>query len=148
MTSNYRSTPVSYAALARKINSWAIAACVFSMLGAVVFGVIFAVLALFQDQRPARRSWTGHRRPGDIGGLGRRYRVGQRASPLATLTSGRPRWRTRGLGLRPFPLAHSAIPTNRCPRRLAHGWLTDPMGGGMLTPGAGTDCLERLDRLP
>jgi hypothetical protein len=35
MTSNYRSTPVSYAAPARKINSWAIAACVFSTIASV-----------------------------------------------------------------------------------------------------------------
>jgi hypothetical protein len=48
----YRTTQVRCAAPARKLNSWAIAAFVFSILGAVVFGVAFAAIALCQIKGP------------------------------------------------------------------------------------------------
>ena len=56
--------------------------------------------------------------------------------------------RIGSLGLRPFPLTHSAMPNDRRPTRLALGRLTDPMGGCIPTPGASADRSERLDRLP
>jgi hypothetical protein len=56
--------------------------------------------------------------------------------------------RIGSLGLRPFPLTHSAMPNKRRPTRLALGRLTDPMGGYVPTPGASADRPEQLDRLP
>jgi hypothetical protein len=47
-----RTPSVRYAAQARKLNSWAIAAFVFSILGAVVFGFAFAAIALCQIKSP------------------------------------------------------------------------------------------------
>lgn len=47
-----RTPPVRNTALPRKLNSWAIAAFVFSILGAVVFGVAFAMVALCQIKGP------------------------------------------------------------------------------------------------